>query len=273
MIGPLDCSKRACLRCSVLIDKFEWVLVCMFFNKSTLPTIFGDYPFGRRLALKAIERLYYVSVFKSVSQTASNMTGIRRKSLPKLAKFKILRCGFTSIVEVTELLSFIRTEPRLPSLTNQGSSHKPKIRYRGDQGFRTVHLSRRHPVQATVSAVDLSSTELSNTSPTPSIDNLTTLLQSSSRRRFPEPPDYYYYFHQNHNYHQRQNCHLGERFRREAAPNKTTSETNLDAAAIIPGFSGYGHFSQLHYVGITMEEQQLKLQSSRDVSANSNRDP
>ncbi|VUZ43290.1 unnamed protein product [Hymenolepis diminuta] len=140
--------------------------------------------------------------------------------------------------------SFAGTEPRLPSLSNQGSSHKPKIRYRGDQGFRTVHLSRRHPVQATVSAVDLSSTELSNTSPTPSIDNLTTLLQSSSRRQFLEPPDYYYYFHQNHKHHHRQNCHHGERFRREAAPNKTTSETNLDAAAIIPGFSGYGHFSQ-----------------------------
>nr|CUU99310.1 hypothetical transcript [Hymenolepis microstoma] len=134
-------------------------------------------------------------------------------------------------------------ESGLSSFTNQGSSHVPKIRYRGDQSFRTVHPSRRNFVQATVSAVDLSSTEPSNTSAAPSIDNITTLLQSSSRRRFLEPSDCYFYLHQNHNHHQPQKYHHGERFRREAAPNKTTSETDLDAAAIIPGFSGYADFS------------------------------
>lgn len=130
----------------------------------------------------------------------------------------------------------IGTEPGLPPLINQGKSHMPKIRYRGDQGFRAVPLSQCRPyttaTQITASAVDLptAATEApstsSSTSPASSIDNLAALLLPS-RRRF-LGPDYYFY-HRNHL----------ERLQRGAAPNKTSSETNLDAAAIIPGFAGY----------------------------------
>ncbi|KAM7539121.1 hypothetical protein Aperf_G00000056298 [Anoplocephala perfoliata] len=136
--------------------------------------------------------------------------------------------------------SSIGTEPGLPPLINQGKSHLPKIRCCGsDQGFRAVPISQCRPYttanQITASAVDLptattteaaASATASSTSPASSIDSLTALLLPS-RRRF-LGPDYYCY-HRNH----------PERMQRSTAPNKTTSETNLDAAAIIPGFAGH----------------------------------
>lgn len=131
------------------------------------------------------------------------------------------------------LLPRVGTEVILPPLdgaSSYGKPHVPKIRSCGGQNLKKVLLRRPY---TTTSAVDLPTAAAASTSASSSTDNLSSTITATagsgssitgsslllpSKRfvsRFLE----------------------SDRRPRGTAPNKTTSETNLEAAAVIPGFS------------------------------------
>ncbi|VDK20548.1 unnamed protein product [Taenia asiatica] len=120
--------------------------------------------------------------------------------------------------------------PPLDGASSYSKPHVPKIRSCGGQSLKKVLLRRPY---TTTSAVDLPTAAAASSSASSSTDNLSSTITATagsgssitgsslllpSKRfasRFLE----------------------SDRRPRGTAPNKTTSETNLDAAAVIPGFS------------------------------------
>ncbi|CUT99173.1 an1 type zinc finger [Echinococcus multilocularis] len=122
------------------------------------------------------------------------------------------------------------TLPPLGKASSYGKPHMPKIRSSGGQSLKKMLLRRPY---TTTSAVDLPTAAVASNSASTSTENLSSTIaatagsgSSLTRSSLLLPSKRFV-----------SRFLESDRRSRGTAPNKTTSETNLEAASVIPGFS------------------------------------